>query len=223
MAGFGESVCDDGDTPVVGIRSENKGSNVYGGSPAAALARLSTGAGAAYVFVRSGQAWNLQASLFDSNPLAPAGNSRAWFGTCLCLSDETLGLGARGAGSPNTGGDEGSGHLFTRRGATRRQRSQPSPPPATSSWSAPAAKTARLPASTQRLATRPKSGTRSRKVPLPCGQPRSKRSAERSRGSDDTGSLCAKREECKGGPPEMSTDPHSEIADRWPPGSRKGA
>ena len=95
---LGHAVALSGDTALVG--AENK--NVAGAA----------GAGAAYVFTRSGGTWSPQAEL-----TAPDAASRAGFGSALAVSGDTALVGAGGAPS---GGRlaAGSAYVYARSGAT---------------------------------------------------------------------------------------------------------
>jgi len=125
MDGFGESVCVEGDTLVVGAPRANKRINTNAGSIGGLLNSLLTGAGTAHVFVRSGQAWNLQTTLLDPNPVPDVGNSGALFGTSVSLSGETLVVGARGVDFPDSGGlKDGAAYVFTRSGSSWQQQAQ---------------------------------------------------------------------------------------------------
>jgi len=125
MDGFGESVCVEGDTLVVGAPRANKRINTNAGSIGGLLNSLLTGAGTAHVFVRSGQAWNLQTTLLDPNPVPDVGNSGALFGTSVSLSGETLVVGARGVDFPDSGGlKDGAAYVFTRGSSTWRQQAR---------------------------------------------------------------------------------------------------
>ena len=90
---FGRSVAIDGDTAVVGAELDN--------TSAAA------NAGAAYVFVRDGAAWTLQATLN-----APLGARGAWFGSALAIDDDTLVVGERAAASALAG----AAYVYRRQG-----------------------------------------------------------------------------------------------------------
>jgi hypothetical protein len=85
------------------------------------------GAGAAYVFIRSGAAWSQQARLQASNSAASS-----WFGQAVAISGETVAAGAPGEAGNATGvngnqistsaQDAGAAYAFTRNGATWTQQ-----------------------------------------------------------------------------------------------------
>lgn len=98
---FGREVALDGDTAVVGVPYED-----YYSSP-----------GVAYVFVRSGGTWNLQASL-----RAADGSNYEWFGASVAVSGDTIVVGApRHPWGPAT---TGAAYVFTRSGGTWSQRTE---------------------------------------------------------------------------------------------------
>ena len=98
---LGRDVALDGDTAVVGVPYED-----YYSSP-----------GVAYVFVRSGDVWALQASL-----RAADGADNEWFGESVAVSGDTIVVGAprHPWGSASTG----SAYVFTRTGTTWSQRAE---------------------------------------------------------------------------------------------------
>ena len=120
---FGYSVALEGDSLAVGVYYERSGAAGVGGDQSS---NTLTGAGAVYVFVRSGGTWKQQAYLKASNPDA---DDR--FGTALSLSGETLAVGARREQSAATGvdGDQtsdaaagaGAVYVFVRAGTTWSQ------------------------------------------------------------------------------------------------------
>jgi uncharacterized repeat protein (TIGR01451 family) len=95
---FGTSVATDGDTVVVGASA----ADTPGG----------TGAGAAYVFVRSGPAWALQQTLVASD--GAMGDS---FGHAVSISGDTVAIGAYGADTAG-GTTAGAAYVFVRSGTT---------------------------------------------------------------------------------------------------------
>jgi hypothetical protein len=96
---FGYSVALSGDTLAAGATGEaSDGSSQFDNSL--------SGAGAAYVFLRSGVTWTQQAYIKATNPPP---NSDDNFGWSLALLDDTLVVGAPGQNT-NTG----AGYLFTR-------------------------------------------------------------------------------------------------------------
>ncbi len=95
---FGASVALDGDTMVVGA----PGDNTHGGD-----------AGAAHVFVRSGDTWTEQAALFASD--SAAGDL---LGYSIAISGDTLVVGAFGNGGV------GAAYVFVRTGTTWTQQAK---------------------------------------------------------------------------------------------------
>jgi trimeric autotransporter adhesin len=120
---FGERVAISGNTIVVGARGESSNSGINGDEDNNAL----PGAGAAYVFVRTGSTWKQQAYLKASNP----GNSD-FFGTDVGVSGNTIAVGARNEASnatgvngnqaDNTAGAAGAVYVFVRTGSTWSQQ-----------------------------------------------------------------------------------------------------
>jgi hypothetical protein len=123
-ARFGNAVAISGDTLVVGAYGENGAATGVGGNQALQTA---TGAGAVYVFTRSGATWTQQAYIKASN--ARPGSS---FGAAVALEGDTLVVGAHSESSHATGvgGDEsdtsmsgaGAAYVFERVGATWTQK-----------------------------------------------------------------------------------------------------
>ncbi len=79
---FGQSVAIDGDTIVVGAPQEDSSSTGVNGNQ---LNESADGAGATYVFTRTGTAWSQQAYLKASNAQSPD-----VFGTAVALSADTI-------------------------------------------------------------------------------------------------------------------------------------
>jgi len=92
---FGHSVAIDGNTAIVGVLGDIVGPNDDQGS--------------AYVFVRNGTAWDLQARLYASDG-AVVDN----FGFSVAIDGNTVAVGARTAGSA----DQGAVYVFTRSGVS---------------------------------------------------------------------------------------------------------
>jgi len=92
---FGESVAISGDTVVVGATGEGSNATGVNGDQ---LDNSAQGAGAAYVFVRTGSAWSQQAYLKASN--TDWGDS---FGQAVTVSGDTAVVGAFGEASSATG------------------------------------------------------------------------------------------------------------------------
>jgi hypothetical protein len=122
--GFGVAMAVDGDTMVVGASYEDSAATGVNGDD------TSNGAidsGAAYVYVRSGSTWALQAYLKASN--TQAGDE---FGTAVAISGNTIVVSARGEDSGATGanGDQsdnsveisGALYVFVRSGTTWTQQ-----------------------------------------------------------------------------------------------------
>lgn len=93
---FGRAVAVSGDTVVIGTPWD---SNQHGGR-----------AGAAYVYVRSGDSWTLQQKLMTAHPTASQG-----FGISVDISGDSIVVGAL---YEPTGTGRGSVHVFTRSGST---------------------------------------------------------------------------------------------------------
>ena len=95
---FGNAVALSGDTLAVGaFWEEDTASQDMGG---------------AYVFVRGGPTWRLQAHLVPGN-----GHARAYFGSAVAISEETLVVGAPEFGTRETA-RLGAAYVYTRRGTT---------------------------------------------------------------------------------------------------------
>jgi hypothetical protein len=99
---FGTSVAVDGNTAVVGAL----GDNGIGGNT-----------GSAYVFVRSGSTWTVQAHLFASD-----GGDADLFGASVAISGNTVVVGAYFDDSPSS--QEGSAYVFVRSGTTWTQQAK---------------------------------------------------------------------------------------------------
>ena len=93
---FGFAVAIDGDTAVVGAKSEDTGG---------------TSAGSAYIFTRSGTTWSQQAKLNASDPNAYAG-----FGLSVGISGDSVIIGAWG--NDTTAAGAGAAYVFTRSGTS---------------------------------------------------------------------------------------------------------
>jgi len=119
---FGISVGISGDTVVVGADGEDSGTTTINSAPD----ESASGAGAAYVFVRSGTSWSQQAYLKAAN--AGGGD---FFGISVAVSGDTVVAGANfedsgttGVNSvPNEGGlNSGAAYIFTRSGTAWTQQ-----------------------------------------------------------------------------------------------------
>ena len=121
---FGYSVAISGDTVVVGAYTEDSnatGVNGNGGDNSAG------GAGAAYVFVRSGGSWTQQAYLKASN--TDAGD---FFGGSVAISGDTVVVGAiyedsnatgvNGNGEDDSAANAGAAYVFVRSGGSWTQQ-----------------------------------------------------------------------------------------------------
>ncbi len=116
----------DGNTLAVGATLEDSNARGINGNQADNSAE---GAGAAYVFVRSGSTWSQQAYVKASN--AGAGDQFGW-SVALSNDGRTLAVGAQTEGSAATGvdgnqaddsaGDAGAVYVFTRDGTTWTQQ-----------------------------------------------------------------------------------------------------
>ncbi len=129
---FGVAVAVSGDTVVVGAEFESSGSAGVNGDGSDLSA---PGAGAAYVFVRTGTRWAQQAYLKASNPDGGpirGGNPYGdWFGGSVAVSGDLIVVGAPDEGSNATGvdGDQsdnsavssGAAYVFARTGTSWSQ------------------------------------------------------------------------------------------------------
>jgi FG-GAP repeat protein len=117
---FGFSISLSGNTLAVGASGEASASTGVNGDPADDSA---PGAGAVYVFVRTGTTWTQQAYLKASNTGAGDG-----FGQSVSLSGDTLAVGASGEDSAttdpldNSAGQAGAAYVFVRTGTTWTQQ-----------------------------------------------------------------------------------------------------
>ena len=118
---FGIVVAISGDTVVVGALQESSNQTTITNGTTASTDNSAIGAGAAYVFTRSGTTWSQQAYLKASNAEA---NDQ--FGLTVAISGETIVVGARGedsnqttitngatASADNTASDAGAVYVFT--------------------------------------------------------------------------------------------------------------
>lgn len=120
---FGASAAVDGDTAVVGAYLEDSSTTGVDSTPN----NSATGAGAAYVFVRTGVTWSEQAYLKASN--TGAGDN---FGCSVSVAGDTVVVGADsedssapgvgGNQSDNTATDAGAAYVFARSGGTWSQQ-----------------------------------------------------------------------------------------------------
>ncbi|MDH4452523.1 MAG: FG-GAP repeat protein [Verrucomicrobiota bacterium] len=119
---FGISVALSGDTVVIGAQGEDSSTTGINSIPN----EYAAGAGAAYVFVRSGTTWSQQAYLKASQ--VTAGD---YFGYSVAVSGDTLVVGASGEDSSTVGvnstsdelaTDAGAAYVFVRGGTTWSQQ-----------------------------------------------------------------------------------------------------
>jgi hypothetical protein len=106
---FGYSVDIDGDTLVVGAIGEASNATGVGGNQAA---NVSTGAGAAYVFVRSGSTWTQQEYIKATNT-----GSDDKFGSNIAISGDTLAVSAIAEDGSGTGIDPANNNSASNSGA----------------------------------------------------------------------------------------------------------
>ncbi len=121
---FGWSVAVSGSTVVVGARGEDSAATGVNGDETDDSA---SGAGAAFVFVRSGTTWSQQAYLKASNTQAADA-----FGASVAVSGETIVVGAdfedgsatgvNGLQSDDSAGNSGAAYVFVRNGTTWSQQ-----------------------------------------------------------------------------------------------------
>jgi hypothetical protein len=100
--GFGWSVAIDDDTALIGARQDNDNG---------------ADSGSAYVFIRSGSAWNQQAKL-----TAADGAAGDQFADLVALAGDTAVIGARY--DDDSGTDSGSAYIFTRSGSAWSQEAK---------------------------------------------------------------------------------------------------
>ncbi len=121
---FGASIAIHDDTLVVGAYLERSSAQVINGDE---TDNAFSGAGAVYVFTRSGSTWSQQAYIKPHN--AAVGD---WFGYSVAVYDNTLVVGAvredsveqglTGSGVDDTAQNAGAVYLFTRSGTTWTQQ-----------------------------------------------------------------------------------------------------
>jgi hypothetical protein len=128
---FGGAIAVSGSTLVIGAHDESSPASGVNGDQSDASA---PGAGAVYVFTRTGATWAQQAYLKASNTRVAGGSSNnALFGAAVALSGDTLVVGAPREKSTATGigGDQsqsdgnvesGAAYVFTRTGSTWSQQ-----------------------------------------------------------------------------------------------------
>jgi hypothetical protein len=123
LSGFGQAVALDGDTLAVGAVDPSCATGVNGNQ----TARNCPGAGAVYVFTRTGATWSQQAYLKASNT-----QKDDFFGLSVSLSGDTLAvaapeesscaMGANGNQADNGCLSAGAVYVFTRAGSTWSQQ-----------------------------------------------------------------------------------------------------
>jgi hypothetical protein len=94
---FGESLAISGDTVVVGASREDSSQTTITNGNTASADNSAFGAGAAYVFVRSGSNWSQQAYL-----KAPNAEADDQFGVSVAISGDTIVVGSQGESSNQT-------------------------------------------------------------------------------------------------------------------------
>ena len=127
---FGESVAISGDTIVVGAFAESSNQTTITNGSTASANNSASGAGAAYVFTRSGSSWSQQAYL--KAPNAEANDS---FGASVAISGDTIVVGATKessnqttitngstASSNNSASSAGAAYVFVRSGTSWSQQ-----------------------------------------------------------------------------------------------------
>ena len=128
---FGASIAVSGDTVVVGAFQEDSSTTGINSTPN----EVAGGAGAAYVFVRSGGAWSQQAYLKPA-VVGPGGQAGHLFGTSVAVSGDTVAVGADHESSstlginstPNDGaGSSGAVYVFTRNAGVWSQQAYVKP------------------------------------------------------------------------------------------------
>ncbi len=126
---FGASLAIDGDTIVVGAVSEDSSQNFVTNGSTIAGDNAATDSGAAYVFVRNGDTWSLEAYLKASNAEPADG-----FGASVAVSQNTIAVGAAYEDSAqntivnngtisfdNGAADSGAVYIFQRTGSAWQQ------------------------------------------------------------------------------------------------------
>jgi hypothetical protein len=121
---FGFSVAISGNTMVIGAPLEDSGATGVNGDPSN---NVTPDSGAAYVYVRDGSTWTLQAYLKSSNPAA-----LHQFGYSVAISGDTIVVGApfENGGATGVNGDQnnvsaiesGAAYVFVRSGNTWTQQ-----------------------------------------------------------------------------------------------------
>ncbi len=128
---FGAAIAVSGDTVVVGAFQEDSSSTGINSTPN----EVAGGAGAAYVFVRSGGVWSQQAYLKPA-VVGPGGQAGHLFGTSVAVSGDTVAVGADHESSstlginstPNDGaGSSGAVYVFTRNAGVWSQQAYVKP------------------------------------------------------------------------------------------------
>ena len=123
---FGVSVALSGDTIVVGAEAEDSSETTVTNGPTASADNSANGAGAAYVFVRSGTSWSHQAYL-----KAPNAEASDRFGLNVAISGDTIVVAATDedsnetsitngttASADNSAGAAGAAYVFVRSGTS---------------------------------------------------------------------------------------------------------
>jgi hypothetical protein len=126
--GLGSVVAISGDTMVVGARFEDSNQTTITNGANASTDNSASNAGAAYVFVRSGNSWSQQAYL-----KAPNAEASDQFGTSVAISGDTIVVGANaedsnqttitnGASANNSASSAGAAYVYTRSGSSWSQQ-----------------------------------------------------------------------------------------------------
>ena len=127
---FGSSVAISGDTIVVGAEAEDSSETSVTNGPTASADNSANGAGAAYVFVRSGTSWSHQAYL-----KAPNAQASDRFGLNVAISGDTIVVAATDedsnetsitngptASADNSASAAGAAYVFVRSGTSWSQQ-----------------------------------------------------------------------------------------------------
>lgn len=122
--GFSLALSDAGDTLAVGATSEDSNVNGINGNQADDSA---SGAGAVYVFARTGNSWSQQAYIKSDSPAAATAGDLFGYSVALSANGNTLAVGAydEGGSARTVNGPidamrngSGAGYVFTRTGST---------------------------------------------------------------------------------------------------------
>jgi hypothetical protein len=125
---FGRVVAISGDTLVVGASFEDSGQTTITNGSSASANNSASGAGATYVFTRSGTNWSQQAYL-----KAPNAEASDFFGGSVAISGDTIVVGANGedsnqttitngASADNSASGAGAAYVYARNGTNWSQQ-----------------------------------------------------------------------------------------------------